>query len=508
MALQATTDPLTLLPPELVLRILDFATVPALAAATCLSRAWHTFIDDTHQDVIYSSATKTKHPSNVHDFDFLKNAQSFVQYYDNTKCWKDLCKQQTVLSRNWDQQRPITTDLIRGTLWAGSTTRRTRWENSVWRFRPDFKRRIMISTAHSGGIHVLDLDTWKTLWSLPSTLMPDTYHAGTDGKVRPHAHLEYQDGTAVWDREGNALEVWKTGLDGLARGEFRLVAVLPHDCQTRGFQLSHGTLCVVSTEGQAFVYDMEGSSPTLKTRLQIEEGASGHLDQDEDVVMYSMGKHGYRIHDKLSGACLGVLQPWRCNNLYHIKHPEISHRSEINDQRAEYGHPCGPSIDRLEPIQLERGPLPTLLRPEDEQELLLSEDEWGAGMLSFGLMVGVSRHGRIFICQDWREAMKQPELQSPNSIVESQASSSSFDLGGWLSVKNNRILFEVQDRAYVLALTDEGALQDLPEPQRASYSFSNCEAAGYRPVSFMALYDDCIMSTYSVRSSLPMYEQH
>lgn len=55
-------DPLTVLPPEIVLRILDFTPVSALGSLTAVSPAWHQFIDGTHQEAIYSSPTKTSQP--------------------------------------------------------------------------------------------------------------------------------------------------------------------------------------------------------------------------------------------------------------------------------------------------------------------------------------------------------------------------------------------------------------------------------------------------------------
>ncbi|MBE3045470.1 hypothetical protein IMZ48_23570, partial [Candidatus Bathyarchaeota archaeon] len=52
-------DPLTVLPPEVVLRVLESATLSALASLTAASKAWHAFIDVIHQDAIYSSTSKT-----------------------------------------------------------------------------------------------------------------------------------------------------------------------------------------------------------------------------------------------------------------------------------------------------------------------------------------------------------------------------------------------------------------------------------------------------------------
>lgn len=184
MATSEESDPLRLLPSEIILHVLDFASPHTLASLTRVSKAWHHFIDVEHQDAIYSSPTKTDHPRGANDFAFLAAGSSFSKYFDGVSSWKDLCKRQTLLSRNCAALKPETRESI---LQIG--------RNRVWRFKPDFKRRFFLSTSHDGGFHVTDMDTGRIIWELEST------------EVRPFAHLEYHDGTAVWDRYGNALEV-------------------------------------------------------------------------------------------------------------------------------------------------------------------------------------------------------------------------------------------------------------------------------------------------------------
>lgn len=177
-------DPLALLPSEIILQVLEFAPSSTLASLTRTSKAWHHFIDVEHQNAIYSSPLKTEYPHGAKDFNFLSSKSSFSKYFDNISSWKELCKRQTVLSRNWAAVEPETRESV---LQVG--------RNRVWRFKPDFKRRFFLSTSHDGGVQVTSMDTGRIIWSLPRT------------EVRPYAHLEYQDGTAVWDRYGNALEV-------------------------------------------------------------------------------------------------------------------------------------------------------------------------------------------------------------------------------------------------------------------------------------------------------------
>ncbi|KKK24688.1 hypothetical protein ARAM_003778 [Aspergillus rambellii] len=490
MALSPVADPLRVFPPELVLRVLDFVPVSSLASLTLVSTAWHRFIDVTHQDAIYSSVSKTAQPpGSGRSLAFLSESTSFSKWYgEDTASWKELCKRQTLLARNWAQPRPSTGESL---LQVG--------HDPVWRFRPDFKRRFFVSTSHAGGLNVTDMDTGRILWRLPSTLDTDHEHA-----VRPYAHLEYQDGIAVFDRDGDAVEVWQADLEGANRGQFGRIAVLDHTCQTRGFQLSYWTLCVVSSEGQGFVYDMTQRPPKLTTHMEIAHDAVGHLDQDHEIVVYSMGPQGYHVHDKASGSLLGVLQPSHCTEKYHIRPPPASssYATATVAGAALYGprHPVFPPRshcrDRLVPIKVSTGPLPT---PTDLEHAWHGENEWGAGMLDNDLFVGFSRAGHVFVCSDWRRALRDPaSLAATSAIIECESDGSNFDLGGWLSVRNGRLMFEIQDRIYVVALDENNSVQEVNHPVRASYSLLTGSAPQLSvPVSFMSLYDDAIMTTYT-----------
>lgn len=481
-------DPLTILPPEIVLQVLEFSPISTLASLTAVSTAWHQFIDVTHQDAIYES--KTFHPpDSTRDLAFLNNTQSFSRLFEGTSSWKDLCKRQTLLAHNWAEHTPVTQESV---LQVGN--------DPVWRFRPDFKRRFFVSTSHTGGLNVTDMDTGRILWRLPSTLDRD------EGAVRPYAHLEYQDGMVVFDREGDAVEVWQADLDGAPRGEFRQIAVLNHDCMTRGFQLSYWTLCVVSNQGKGFVYDMTQRPPQLTKTIQIEQDAVGHLDQSHDAVIYSIGSRGYHVYSKTSGAYLGALNPSRCTDRYHVRAPPPPSRSAsaVLAGAARHGPahrifpPGPPRKDCLVPVELGRGPLSP---PSDPEHVWHQEDEWGAGMLNGNLFVGFSRAGRVFVCSDWRKALHdEPSLQAYSSIIECETDGSSFDLGGWLAVRSHRLMFEIQDRIYVIALDDHDRIQTYHPSGQACYALLTSSAPQLAvPVSFMTLCDDAIMTTYTVR---------
>ncbi|KAJ5143906.1 uncharacterized protein N7515_002693 [Penicillium bovifimosum] len=479
-------DPLTVFPPEIVLQILEHTPVSGLASLTATSKAWHRFIDVTHQEAIYTSESKTSQPpGSARDLSFLPDTHSFAKLFEGTTSWKDLCKRQTLLARNWAGPYP-----------AGWSSTIQVGDNPVWRFRADFKRRFFISTSHNGGLTVTDMDTGCIIWSRPSL------DNDSDG-VRPHAHLEYQDGMAVFDSEGDSIEVWQTDQEGTKRGEFRRIAILKHDCQTRGFQLSYWTLCVVSNEGQGFVYDMTQRPPKLTTKLNIERGGIGHLDQSADVVIYSMGAKGYFAYNKESGAFLGSLKPPPTLEKYHVRLPAPEdireaaalERSTRKSRRPPHALPGGLQEDCLVPIQVNKGPLPIFAM----QHIRHEHDDWGAGMLDGNLFVGISRGGRVFICSDFRKALRdEASLVAHSSIVECYSDVSSFDLGGWLSVRNHRVMFESEDRVYILALDDNNRVQNVDNPPRASYSLLTSTARELAvPVSYMALADDAIMTTYT-----------
>lgn len=475
-----TTDPLVLLPSEIVLRILEYASLSSVASLTQLTRSWHAFIDQTHQDAIYSSDSKADRPINAKDTSFANTSLAYYKYYDNIKSWKDLCRRQTLLSRNKKRQRPITRESI---LQIGN--------DPVWRFRPDFKRRYFLSTSQMGGMNVTDMDSGSLLWRLDTET------------VRPFAHLEYQDGTAVWDREGNSVEVWKAEVEGegLARGVFKRVAVLEHDIQTRGFQLTGNTLCVVSSEGKGYIYDLSGT-PTLLREIDIEEGAVGHLDQGSDVVAYSIGEKGYHFFQKDNGASLGVLHPKHTTKTYHIPHPksQLDCRLGVGSigRAGDAYPPKHPGNNRTVPLSIKKNGQP---HRAGVPAVPLSDDEWGAGMLNGNLFVGISKGGRVFVCSDWRKALESPSShQEVTSNIECDSDGSTFDLGGWLSIRAHKIMFETQDRAYIVGLNDDNTVSaDDEKPQRPSIAYATSAAAQLAvPVSFMGIYDDCVMTTYTV----------
>lgn len=169
-------DPLAALPAEIVLHVLEFAPVGSIAALTRTSRSWHAFIDHVHQDAIYAAHLPGISPASTPQ-EYMGALKSFRpgSISSGVNSWKEACRRRSLLQDAWNSPdpMPIATVIQIGT-------------HPVWRFKPDFDRRLIMSTSQAGGVNVTDMDTGDLLWSLGRN------------EVRPFAHLEYQNGTAVW----------------------------------------------------------------------------------------------------------------------------------------------------------------------------------------------------------------------------------------------------------------------------------------------------------------------
>ncbi|KAI1597130.1 F-box-like multi-domain protein [Pyrenophora tritici-repentis] len=484
-------NPLTVLPPELVLRVLEYTPISDLASLLATSRAWYHFIDNEHTDTIYSSPSKTSQPRQISQLPtkaranaLCARAASFSKLFDGVSSWKQLCERQQMIKKAWARPRPLTRQSV------------LQVKNSaVWRFKTDFKRRLIISTSHDGGLHVSDMDTGHLLWELPSSLL-----TSEDDSVEPHAHLEYDDGTAAFNK-GDVIELWRADVGNTARGEFRRVTTLDPGCQIRGFQLSYNTLCAVSADGLGFVYDLSQAPPSV-TRLEIEKGAIGHLDQNEDMVVFSMGWQGYHAYDKKTGVCLGRLEPWRCTEKYHaVESPTLHDTFGRLEVFAIYQcmtrplyPPMAPREHRLSPVRVNTGPA---------YETDTYDDLWGAGMLDRGsdMFVGYSGSGCIFICQNIRTALESgaENLASHGQLLESKRRGSSLSLGGWLAVKNHRVMFEAGETMFIIALDGDNRVivTDGDQSKPTSFATRTSCAGEPQPVSYMELCDDAFMATYT-----------
>ncbi|TKA30523.1 hypothetical protein B0A54_15817 [Friedmanniomyces endolithicus] len=297
----SVADPIVRLPPELTLRILEFAPISSLANLTAVSKAWHNFIDVTHQEAIYSKRTGTTGPHGSED---MTKVSSYSQYLESAESSKSLCQRQGLLSRSWRSDRPMTTKTV---LEPGG--------GGYFQFRADFTRRFFISTSEKGELNVTDMKSGTLLWSLTSTLVSNV------DSEQPCGLLEYEDSVAVFARDDNVLEVWQTDAGVLRRGEFRRWAVLTHEEEIWDAHIFGGVLrCVLST-GESLVYDLRRQAPKLTQRIQIAERDITYMYQDAKVVVYSMGRLGLYVHDQQSGELLGILKPGPEVSRYHILRP-------------------------------------------------------------------------------------------------------------------------------------------------------------------------------------------
>ncbi|TIB74750.1 hypothetical protein E3Q24_00441 [Wallemia mellicola] len=479
-SLREMQDPLLAFPPELVLRILAELDVQSLSNMRTSNKSWNTFID-VHEDVLFN-VVRDKF-GRMYD-DIWKTTETIGAGYNECSNWRDYFRNDNRINENLKSDAPKVFERFVNT---GNTL--------TWRFKPDFEKQFVVVTAHQGGVKVFDINTSELLWEIP------------EADVRPHAHLEYSNGYFCIDRFGNALEVWRRNdienqyrsEDNKVeekRGHFTRVTILPHERETRGFQLCYPHLSVVSSEGHGYLYDVAGA-PSLVRQIDIESGAIGHLDQCPTAIAFSIGTHGYHFHSKEDGRLLGVFPPEESNltpaNFFHVHHPQppmpgsSARTEEISNQHI--------ASTRIGRGKLKDHPSERTM-PQDLPAL--RSDDWGAGMIDGPYFVGISRSGRLVLCSDWEATLAEPNLASQTvSVLESETDDSRFDLGGWLSVRHGKVLFEVSDRIYILHLPAQGELINPENSPPIQTLPSNSYAQLPVPISYMSVHSDAIMSTYA-----------
>jgi len=221
-------DALNTLPLEVVLRILDLCSLTDLANLTRLSCLWHESIKGNLQEAIYQS--RVDRPPGAFDLSFLKDSATFERYCEGTTTFKELCRRQTLLSRNWNSPQPRTKEFIYRIVGDDK-------DLSIWHL--DLKRRFIISSSWGDKtrlelnevLNVTDIDTQEVLWS----------------DARYYRDLQYRDGVAVFQpypNDGRLLEVWKID-DSQPRGVFRKFGELTHDWTVKGLDLGPDRLCTV-----------------------------------------------------------------------------------------------------------------------------------------------------------------------------------------------------------------------------------------------------------------------
>ena len=455
------------LPAELILRVIDWLPSAALSVLYRTSSGWNSFIC-THEQVIFAS--KVDHaiamPQRLRSPYVPPDARYLTKSFHSITSWKNLCMKQVLLRRRWMSME---------TQWRTSVIKMGR--RSVWRFRADFGRRLILSTHKLRGLVVNDMDDGRQLWQHGVSLL-DLDVVGS------FSHLEYSDGNACWSNWGRPIEIWKhdDSLDS-KRGHFFRVALIPEDPFTRGFMLRYPTFCVVSTAGIGIVWDVSHSPPRQLTKCTIKEGAVGHLTQDSEVVMFSMGQGGFDLHSKTTGQKLGNLNPGNDHvGVFQVVHPSKG-RTSSGDHKSSF-LPL-----RVEPAD----PLSRASRP-------LREDEWGAASLEGSIMAGISRGGRLCICRDWKRAIKSADAAKASIIVyQFDYRVEDFDLGGWLSIRNGRVAFQVQNYIYLYQLPANGSNTPIENHDHGTFSaILDVEDHIRNPISCLEVTDDGILSTHLI----------
>ncbi|EPQ28015.1 uncharacterized protein PFL1_04342 [Pseudozyma flocculosa PF-1] len=514
MSHTTTADPLVRFPSETVLEVLAHLDTTSIVALEGVSRPWNDFVS-AQAAIVYPRSCTQRHSAYLDARDIaappaslqhvLADKRSYTRHWpDPTKQPKAYARHHHLVQRNFRPPKGQLPDM-----------RERLIRHRVWRFRPDYKARFIICTSPLERIFSVCMDTHELLWEVTKS---------DDGRsVRSYAHLEYSDGLAAFDRLGDGVEVWRhLGHDGCTssqdllnhpkRGQFALVSVLPHRRRVRGFMMHERSLCVISDQGEGYVYALYPDRVEETVKVSLPVGAIGHLEHCSDVVMYSLGKAGYHFHSKVDGAHLGTIDAKdprlglsKSRNYFHIKHLPRVPRSITSD----HVFPKSTEDDkRILAVEIEDGPL--LERDKEEHEghdWSLSADEWGAGMLYGDWMVGISLWGRIFICSDWRGVLDDPARAADTvSIIECDTGGypQLFQLGGWLSVGCGKLICEVNGQTLLLTLPSRpggliktGAEQ---EPAFAIASFYTLEGTG--PMSMMSIQEDHLMTTYACNSML------
>lgn len=344
------------LPAELLTHIATFLDPASLCRLEQANKQWHTLVRESDntcwsRHAIEQGETVGKNTAGG-DIERAKRAaadgrtslQDYIAvirgrcvdewFWSEATSWKDLYRRQRMLASNWKAKRPLArTSIVGYTPFKPSPHSRRVAEPPAfrlglqpielpralpsplaWRARLDTAAdaNFVIMTFFEGGLRVVDASVSNRvegliggdiLWELPRW------------SVRQHAHLEYQKGVCCWDSE-SGIEVWKRwklvhGTPGepepaSKRGTLTKVATLPEIANTRGFMLNDDLhLTIVSSQGLFRTYDLSEKEPKLLYEHTIARGATGHIEHDSKVAIFSMGHAGYAIYDKASGNHLG-----------------------------------------------------------------------------------------------------------------------------------------------------------------------------------------------------------
>ncbi|KAH7090861.1 major facilitator superfamily domain-containing protein [Auriculariales sp. MPI-PUGE-AT-0066] len=215
---------LNTLPHELLLTIFTGVSVHDLRTLRLTSTFWNSFVHQ-YSNALFRNAAIAHDYISTSALDGDPNARlqeaakwhAIMDLSELVTGWEELCKRFASLDHSWNGMwRPGLGHLPRQL-----TLRST--GNRVHRFKIVSDEQLAIVTMKRpdvlfawnlpGTLIVADLHTDEVLWALPST------------HVRMYAHVEYSCGYLVFDRGGDALEVWRRATD-VERKPLNPIAVL------------------------------------------------------------------------------------------------------------------------------------------------------------------------------------------------------------------------------------------------------------------------------------------
>ncbi|OAX35083.1 hypothetical protein K503DRAFT_773852 [Rhizopogon vinicolor AM-OR11-026] len=270
---------LHLLLTEIAIHVASYLPLQSLHQASLVSREWHSLIADNEQTLYRNAAI-------LHRFVLHADleAESSSQTSDKKRDWKQLCRRRLEIEKGWRGKAPSTAKELTAT------------GKFVLRIKVDENEGFVITTHHTEGLYVTDINTDRVLWA-------ETTH------IPGYVHCEYDRGYIVFNRHDNSIEVWRLAHgfhysdipdnsrpngsmitasheaarrypSSTGRGHFRPWALIQMPERTSNFRLSYPTL-IIANENNAYVWDVP-TSRHVETISNIQgkdqHGNLGHLN--------------------------------------------------------------------------------------------------------------------------------------------------------------------------------------------------------------------------------------
>ncbi|KAJ3549871.1 hypothetical protein NM688_g5135 [Phlebia brevispora] len=301
------------LPPELICQILAYLSSQDLRALKLTSQFWNKFYQTNEASIYHRAAVQHNFVESMNvPLDDALNGKG--KYLSGVHGWRELCRRGLTLERNWARHGCHPLNLI-------ATD-----HPDVHRIKVDEEVGIVITTHADGGLVVRDMDTGEVLWGLPRTY------------VRSYAHCEYSNGFLIFDRLGQAKEVWRLATEyersplpadefqqeisftinqfiGPSKGNFKPWALLVMPELGRAFRFVYPVL-LVSGLTRAYLYHVETGEliqTITETQAVRDSSALGDINYVELNAFHVLicGTLQLRIFERGSGNLLYSMSPRR-----------------------------------------------------------------------------------------------------------------------------------------------------------------------------------------------------